>query len=1050
MFKGIFSYAGITSEVEGYDLRTYFLIMVKNDPNRKLSSGAFDTDSESLIPPPSDIPVMLKSGGIVFQNYVPPNTNATPKYFVDWYKKLHEILWGLKTCKRGSTADSLDSLFDDGSSFDESKWLESQFGGSVYIRTGALEGAKYSDDEGTELLVEPTEYNTSLAPLGNKTLTVSVKAPVLQDEVSQGTEVLSSDFYTFEQICETNPDKNFDWLKDSSYVIATPDTYQDICRQIMKHPGVVAFDTETTGLNINFKSLTGEGDQLVGMVFSIQEGQSWYFPIAHESGIDNICSKEDVPSVIEKFFKPILEKKNIVTFNGYFDAKVMLIYGIVCNIFADVLTMYRLTYANITGGVQVGNRLVMNLKALTKEYLHRDSLELNMFVPGKWGENAMTFQYMPYESVRLYACADTDNTLALYNLFMGKRALEEFGATQTFKIENAFAPVLAYSEFYGIHVDSENIDRLEVEIAQEEETLKQQMVEIAGRDFNPRSSRDLASILYEELGYPCKVMTEKGAKSTSKEAIKDLKSYKNPDGSSKYPFADLLQQFRDISNIRSGLIKSFRENGTPDGYMFTKIEPMLATGRMSTSNPNIQGMSGTVKKYFTPREGYYMMNFDFSSIEYRILACVGGEPDLIEFFKDPIRDYHRRQASVLFGVPYEEVTPDLRKIAKPFNFALPYGKGDRNLGKDLFGEVSEENTRKAADLRKKYFAGQPHIEKFFDQAKKEARENNYVATFFGRRRYFDPVKLGNGNIQAGYAAMMRQAGNHKIQGCAADLYKSGMTNLFQAMRHEDWLGKVLLTAFVHDECNIEVHNSIAPWEILEVALGSIMIEIDNWCPLYVGVGFGTNWKQAKSMDLPVKVQRQLVDEEHEPWDGNINKYVDYIEAKRLQYLIDFVTDYVTDSNNWGKIIDPDVKSMAFEALERSGESEESLDKFYEVFKLDPELKEKILTELPDKPATVEVKKVQEEPSSYVSMWDRLEAVGVLVQDSGMIWLLYDEDVFDKITEVINNYQGTQLATLQVGVYYPNTKETRTLDKEYIPPALVGDIVNIYLQSGVLK
>lgn len=690
-------------------------------------------------------------------------------------------------------------------------------------------------------------------------------------------------------------DSRFSWLLEQDYKIVSPEMAREVCQTLLNHDGVIAFDAETTGLHVNFLGV----DEIVGLVFSRQEGESFYFPLRHNA-IENVCAEDELDDFMVNLIKPILQQKSVVTFNGTFDSKTVFPWGIIVNIVGDVQLLYRLTYQHV-------ERLQPNqlaLECMADTYLGRSSLELSMFLPeelqGKKNSwELANFADLPYESVRLYACADTDNTLALYNQLMERHAVEEFGAKKTSQIEHSMMKVIAYNEYFGTHFDEGALPKLKADVAQQLEVWTNKLYEIVGYSFNPSSSKQLAQALFEDLGYPCKTFTDKGSPSTSQTVIKDLA--RDPE---KYPAAPILLEIKQLQALQRTFIKQIEKDNQKE-FVFASIDPLLETGRMSTSKPNIQGMAGFVKQYFTPRDGYYTFNFDFSSVEYRILASMSGEKDLIDFFQDPIRDYHRRQASVLFGIPYSQVTSKERKMAKPLNFGIPYGKGDPSLGADIFGTMSEENTRKAADLRERYFAGQPHVRQFFDTAKLEAQEQGWVQTYFGRRRYLDPVRLGGGDYNRGLGKAMRAAGNHKIQGTAADLYKIGMIRLYQEIVNRGWWGKVLLTAMVHDECNLEVHCSIDPKELLEVVLKSVMVDLPDWCPLYIGCGWGNNWYEAKSEDLNAGTQ-QLILQSPYTWDGNLEKWVAHCEELRKLYMANRVIEYINDPSTDHSSIDPDM------------------------------------------------------------------------------------------------------------------------------------------------
>lgn len=928
MFKGTFIFSGwaddpnqLPVQLFGYDMGTEFLLSLSH---RELCYGTqLSTDPTKMVRPVDRVIVSASRSKVTCYGALPATEDSNARPIYNW-TPIIELVSNLWEARDLCTPATLDS--SQGTIFGEkSNAMSTYTVGDYQI---VLEGTALHSLQGPGWNLEHTSENVDIVPTGlqaSKFLSLGTSSAPQTQVIPDNTT-----YRPVMEIIEANPER-YAWLLERDYQIVTRDTLQDFLNLLNNHQGIIAFDTETTGLNINFLTPMGvEGtDDLVGMVFSIQEGQSFYVPLRHRN-IENVCEPEQVYSFVEQNFKGVLETKDIIAFNATFDSKVMLPYNIRVHTVSDVQVFYHITYWHTQRGCPDPDnpKVVSNsLKALTYHYLDRRSLELTDFLyqtgarKPKWDEG--NFADLPFESVRLYACADTDNTLALYNLFMSQNALMEYGAEKTYQIETALIPVLAYSEYYGIHFDVDRLPAFEEELSQRYDQHYAKCVELCGHDFNPNSTPQLQRVLYDELDYPILGYTEKGAPSAKSEYMKELAERVDEDGAPLYPFAVHLVELQDVKKYRTTFLKQVKTAALPGGYLTPSIQALLETGRMSTSKPNIQGMDSSVKKYFTARPGYYTLNFDFSSVEYRILASIAGEQELIEFFKNPVNDYHRKQAGVLYDMDYALVTPQLRTTAKRFNFALPYGKGDRNLGRDLFGSVSEEHTAEAARLRAKYFAGQKNVEKFFEDSKREASLQQWVATYFGRRRYLDPIILGHGDYKAGYSKMLRAAGNHKIQGTAADLYKMGMIRLYHALAQRGWLGKVLFTAMVHDECNIEVHESIAPWEILSILRPAVMIPIEGWCPLYVGIGFGDSWGQAKKQDLPVAVQEVIsgMSSADFQWTGDVQAWYDFTEKLRSAYMVSYVFNYLNDPSNIGKTVNPDVDDYAHTMMSKVGSSD---------------------------------------------------------------------------------------------------------------------------------
>lgn len=564
--------------------------------------------------------------------------------------------------------------------------------------------------------------------------------------------VTNGGMYTcIEDIVADHPDKEFSWLLKKDYHIVDDDHLEEVCQYIQNWGGYVYYDTETTGLNINFKSRTGQADQLVGVVLSVKYGESFFFPCQMKS-IPNLCGG-DHWYFMEHYMRPILEGKDLVTHNGEFDWRVAYIYDINAHIVHDTMWIIQLTLGASHKNWKVG------LKSNAKILLHRDSLELSDLVKdNSWGESDIRFWDLPYELVRLYACADTDNTNGLLQYAIQNDLLNKYNASKVYQIEIGFMFAVAYQEFYGHHIDVNHIDEVRAEIGKEQNELMNEMLKMVGHEFNPNSSIQLRTIMYKELGIPEQRDRVSGKITTSKETLNKLASLTNADDEPMYPFAVALKKYREAEGVRK-IIDKFPEHCTSDGYIFSEVNQCGAsTGRVSITKPNYQSYNDPIKKNVTPRPGYYMFDTDYSSIEYRVLGNMVGNKNIMERFKDPDFDYHAYQASHMYGVPYSAVTKKLRKAAKGINFGLPYGMGDESLGVRVFGEASPENTRKARDLRAAYFKGQEDIRDWFEYHRDKGVNLGYTETYFGRRRYYHKQDFSEAKIR-------RQAGNQVIQGC---------------------------------------------------------------------------------------------------------------------------------------------------------------------------------------------------------------------------------------------------------------------------------------------
>lgn len=923
MLKGTYKINNYTYFLEGYDFGlniAFYLSTALNSARKYVDNGILIPDPEmgDLEYPASwdRIYISIGEGFVKVSRYTKTEGGTLYKNRINegFFARLGGIVQGMiSACGTSTMDDRIDDMIGEFIPKTQISYTIPNKG-SVVLNMRSLKKLVYRSADGTEELEihEDKGYDMQVVRDTNTQHKVKLDLSEFCGYRSLGTSDDSDwDFsdekiYTVAEIIERNPHKSYVWLKGRRYhVVSDMEEVKKILQKIWNHKGIVAFDTETTGLNFTFLCRSGEGDRLVGMVFSIEPGEAWYFPVAHKK-IANICTPENEEYIICKYFKPILEQKEILCHNGGFDWKVMYVYRIFLNLRHDTYILPKVTVWNDNRGLELG------LKPLTETFLGRSSFELSDFVSGKWGKNNVKFWDLDYESVKYYACPDTDNDLELYEYFIKEGFLEKYGANKIYEIEVAFSIVIAYQEFYGHNIDVSRASQLAEDIKVDKETAYKELVAIAGEEFNPKSSKDLQRIAFEKLKLPVLAKTNTGAPSMNKNVREKLSKMRNPDGSHKYPFVVNLDKYLNATTLESNFINNIGKFATRDGFVFSSVNQFLETGRVSTSDPNYQSYSDVVKKYIIPREGYYAMDSDYSSIEYRILACMSGQENLIERFVDPDMDYHTYQASRMFGVPYELVSKELRSNAKGINFGIPYGMGDESLGARLFGERNYENTIKAKKMRKLYFEGQEKVEEFFVKARANGVKNLWSDTYFGRRRYFDPGKSNKKSIE-------REAGNNRIQGTAADIYKLAMVRLLAKIRSNGWLGKVLISAFVHDECFIEVHKSIDPAKMLKVLHECMMLEIKGWCPLYIGAGYGTNWYDAKKTEIPVQVQDKIVNTWGETglewWNGDTEQLFYWEVGEINDYKRDRVIDYLKDEANWGQVFKPVENGFAHEVLD---------------------------------------------------------------------------------------------------------------------------------------
>lgn len=909
MLKGSINILGNLYNLEGYDFG--YSVDLKIYPSTfksqiYIDKGYYVSEDDFEYPTWDNLWVSIGSGVIKVDKYDTKRTitvDGTSKVIKlenrinqDALGALGEIIEGMKQGACTANLESSDvDLYNSGFN-PQAVYSYVYDNGRVSLRSSRIESIHYKDENIELHMEEDYTYECQIHPNTKAHYRVKLDLSdfltsynIESDEMwDTGEDVL----YTFEEIIEQHPEKDYSWLRNQKYYMVREDNLEEVCKYLNQFK-LLAFDTETTGLNINITSRRGEGDRLVGLIFSVEEGIAYYFPIAHKK-FKNICTPDTESYIIDRYFRHLLENKNILTFNGSFDWRVMHIYNICINITEDVYIMWKVTEGNRDPNAKSG------LKDLEKRILHRDSFKLSDFTSGKFGENYKFWDF-DEQSVLYYACPDTDCLLSIFNELTRIKFLEQFDAKKIYEIEVKFSIVIAYQEFYGHHVDMDKYDQLVKDLDNEIESTYNEMVKIVGHDFNPKSPKELPKVMFEELEMPVQGRTPAGNYSTDKDTRKALMNMTNPDGSPKYPFVFFLNDYLDAKTLKSNFTNKIAEISTPDGYMFSSVEQFLATGRVSTSNPNYQGYSKTVKKYVGPREGYYGIDADYSTVEARIMCSMAGCTGMVKKLNDPDTDYHRQKAADMNKVAYELVSDVMRQMAKGVNFGILYGLGNPNLGANLYGYKSPENTKKAAYMKELYYVGMEELKPFTEVSREQGITQGFSTTFFGRRRYYDSAKVRKDTIE-------RQSCNARIQGTAADLYKLGMVRLFEEIKRRGWVGLYLISAFVHDEFFGEVHKSINPFEALKVAREAMMIEIEGWCPLFTGMGLGSTWYEAKSGEIPVQVQESLIERYAENcpswWDGNTEKLVSFVSNEIYQYKINRVLSYLSNNDNWGKVLMP--------------------------------------------------------------------------------------------------------------------------------------------------
>lgn len=598
------------------------------------------------------------------------------------------------------------------------------------------------------------------------------------------------------------------------HTILTEDAFADWLQRLSQAK-LFAFDTETT-------SVDAQQARLVGISFAVAEGEAAYVPLAHSyMGVPEQLNEKKVLDAL----RPLLENPAIskVCQNGKYDINVLARYGIAVQgvRFDTMLESYVL---NSTATRH-------NMDSLAQRYLNRSTI-LFEEVAGK-GAKQLTFDQVDLSVAGPYAAEDAEITLCLHNRLI--KELEEIPALLDVlaNIEMPLLPVLARIERCGALVDAHLLGLQSLELAEKLTELERKTFEIAGEAFNLASPKQLGVVLYEKLGLPVLAKTAKGQPSTAEAVLSEL-------AEQGHELPVLLMEYRSLSKLKSTYTDRLPEQINPlTGRIHTSYhQAVTATGRLSSSDPNLQNIpirtaeGRRIRQAFIAPPGYKLLAADYSQIELRIMAHLAQDPGLLDAFRND-RDVHKATASEVFGVELKDVTTDQRRSAKAINFGLIYGMSAHGLAKQIGCDRSQ-----AQMYMDRYFARYPGVLDYMERTRKQASEQGYVETLFGRRLYLPDINAKNAAIRKGAE---RTAINAPMQGSAADIIKRAMITVDSWLAESDLDARVILQ--VHDELVLEVREDQV--DALRAGLLPLMsagAALD--VPLLVEAGVGDNWDQA--------------------------------------------------------------------------------------------------------------------------------------------------------------------------------------------------------------
>ncbi|MGE8437824.1 MAG: DNA polymerase I [Pseudomonas palmensis] len=590
----------------------------------------------------------------------------------------------------------------------------------------------------------------------------------------------------------------------------------DVWLQKLKDAELFAFDTETTGVD-------AQQAQLVGLSFAVQSHEAAYIPLAHNyEGAPQQLDRELVLNAL----RPLLEDPN--------KAKVGQHAKYDINILANCagITVRGVAFDTMLESYVLNSTATRHdMDSLAKKYLDHTTIGFTD-IAGK-GAKQLTFNQIHLDKAGPYAAEDADITLRLHHKLHAELAALPSLASVLSDIEMPLVPVLARIEREGALVDADLLRIQSGELGDKMDALEREAIELAGEPFNLGSPRQLGAILYDKFGLPVLKKTPKGQPSTAEEALEAL-------AEEGFPLPKVLMQYRSMSKLKSTYTDRLPEQINPrTGRIHTSYQQAVAaTGRLSSSDPNLQNIpvrtaeGRRIRQAFIAAPGYKLLAADYSQIELRIMAHLAKDEGLLSAFRNGL-DVHTATAAEVFKVELGDVTSDQRRSAKAINFGLIYGMGAKKLGKDI--GVDSKTAKAYIDV---YFARYPGVRDYMERTRKQAADQGYVETLFGRRLYLPTIHSNRPQERAGAE---RTAINAPMQGTAADIIKRAMVTV------DNWLASTALDARVilqvHDELVLEVREDLVEQVAQEIRVhmsGAAQLDV----PLVVDVGVGANWDEA--------------------------------------------------------------------------------------------------------------------------------------------------------------------------------------------------------------
>ena len=570
----------------------------------------------------------------------------------------------------------------------------------------------------------------------------------------------------------------------------------------------LVLDTETT-------STSSIDAELVGLSFSVEEHKAFYVPVP--------ANREEALRIIN-IFKPLYEDPKILKVgqNLKYDLEVLRNYNVrLDGPMWDTMIAHYL----------IQPELRHNMDYMAEVYLHYQTIHIDELI-GPKGKNQRSMRDLSPTLVYEYACEDADITLQLKNKL--EPELKRLECEDLFyNIEMPLMPVLAEMEMNGVCLDTQSLAETSKLFTNRMNEIEQRIYELAGQQFNIASPKQVGEILFDKLKIIDKAKkTKTGQYVTSEEVLQQLKN--------KHEIVADILEHRGLKKLIGTYIDALPKLINPrTGHIHTSFnQTITATGRLSSSDPNLQnipirGEDGKeIRKAFIPEPGCLFFSADYSQIELRVMAHLSQDAQMIEVFREG-KDLHAATAANIYKKPIEEITRDERTKSKRANFGIIYGITVFGLAERL--DIPRDEAKMLIDG---YFATFPQVHDYMEQSKQVARQQGYVTTLFGRRRYLPDINSANATVR-GFAE--RNAINAPIQGTAADIIKVAMIHIFQRFKAEGIKSKMILQ--VHDELNFSVYPDEKE-RVEQIVIEEMQNAFQMAVPLVADSGFGDNWLEA--------------------------------------------------------------------------------------------------------------------------------------------------------------------------------------------------------------